>query len=162
MFSVSYGSENRERRIQEFFRDGEACTAVLLAAVHFEWTIKRAIMKLGISPTKNLRKRLERVWKLKETNDGNDYKSVWKDEVAVRFRNSSLGTVLGTLEKIQNETSEVLGRIIQGNGTVSNDLAEKAVYQYLRVAEKIRFFAIQHGEDLDSRLKSRLKARTIK
>jgi hypothetical protein len=135
---------------------------VLLASVHFEWTIKRAILKLGISPTKALRENLEDIYRFYDTDNGKDYKKIWGDEVAVRFKNSKLGTVLGSLSKIQKETSKVRGRIIHGNGTVSNEVAEEAMNQYLRASEKIIVFAKKHGEDLDSRLCRRLKARIIK
>lgn len=162
MLSVGYGSENRERRIREFFNNGEPCTAVLLAAVHFEWTIKRAILKLGISPTKALRDNLEGIYKLRETENGKDYKNIWEEEVSIRFQNSKLGTVLGSLHRIQNDTSKVRGRIIHGNGTVSIEVAEVAMNEYLRAAQKIRVFTRRHGEDLDSRLIPRHKARTIR
>jgi len=160
MLSVSYGNENRERRIRELF-DEEPCTAVLLAAVHFEWTMKRAILKLGISPTKELRQRLERVYRITGRSDDN-YKSVWKEQVSIQFRNSRLGTVLGTLSTIQNHTSKVRGLIIHGNGTVSREVAEEAMNQYLTASRKIFEFAKNHGEDLDSRLRPRRKARTVK
>lgn len=162
MFSVSFGSENRERKIKEFSSKNDHCTAVILAAVHFEWMIKRAILKLGISPTKALREKLEDIYRLYETDDRKDYKSVWEEEVAVRFSNSKLGTVLGVLSKIQNETSKVRGKIVHGNGTVSKKEAIDAVDQYLKAAKKIRDFAKKYGEDLDSRLIQRRKARTAK
>ncbi len=61
MFTVKFGSKNRESQIMRILKKDHS-TAVILAAVHFEWTIKRAILKLGVSPTKTLRKRLEDVY----------------------------------------------------------------------------------------------------
>ncbi len=42
MFSVGYGIQNRVNKMREISKD-DPTTATILAAVHFEWMIKRAI-----------------------------------------------------------------------------------------------------------------------
>lgn len=74
-----------------------------------------------------------------------------------RFKNSSLGTVLGTLTKVQNHALDVRGRVIHGNGTVSSASADEAIELFLGAGKKLRDFAEARGESLDSRLKSRIK-----
>ena len=99
MFTIGFGSQNRERKIR-CIAEEDHTTAVILAAVHFEWMLKRAILKLGINQTMKLRKQLEDVYKLKESEGKNSYKVIWDREVGKRFKNSALGSVLGSLPKI--------------------------------------------------------------
>ncbi len=158
MLSISFGSENRGEKISEMLKQ-EPATAVILAAVHFEWMIKRAILKLGISPTKELRAKLEKVYHIKDVNGRSDYKTVWKAEIARHRKHSELGTVIGRLERIQTKASEVRDRLVHGNGTVSKANAEEAVNLYLEAAEKIRVYVLKNGENIDTRLKQRRRPR---
>jgi len=58
MFEVQYGSEKREQRIRGFLEQ-EPPAAVILAAVHFEWTLRRAIIGLGENPNVAIREGLK-------------------------------------------------------------------------------------------------------
>ena len=161
MFSVEYGIANREKKIYEI-ADTDPTTAVILAAVHFEWMIKRSILKLGCSPTAELRKELEDIYKLAiKGKNQNDYRSFWKREIACRFKNAQLGSVLGILHKLQESTMKVRGRVIHGNGTVSKEVADDAIKEFMSAANKLTTFALKHGEDLDEKLKRRNKAREV-
>lgn len=161
MFSVGYGIQNRVERILEISKD-DPTTATILSAVHFEWMIKRAILKLGCAPTAALRTELEDTYKLAIPNEKKkDYRSIWKREVAARFKNSELGSVLGNLHVLQNSTMKVRGRVVHGNGTVSKEVASEAINQFIRAADKLNSFAKKHGEDLDQKLKARIKPREI-
>lgn len=161
MFSVGFGSKKREAEIRRI-SNKDHTTAVILAAVHFEWMLKRAVLKLGISPTKALRKKLEGVYKIHAKKRNGDYKTIWRQEVEPRFKNSALGTVLGSLPKIQNTALDVRGKIVHGNGTVGRDEGMTAIDLFMKAGEKLREFASKHGEDLDSVLKQRRKCRTSK
>lgn len=154
MFHVGFGSANREAKIREIAAT-DRTTALILAAVHFEWMLKRAILKLGQSPTKDLREQLEGVFRMRKTNGRDGYKEVWEREVASRFKNSALGTVLGRLNQIQSKALDVRGKVIHGNGTVSNASADEAIELFLSAGDKLRNFASKHDVDLDARLKSR-------
>ena len=161
MFSVGYGITNREKRIIEI-GNTDPTTAVILAAVHFEWMIKRSVLKLGCSPTAELRKELEGIYKLAiKGNNQKDYRSIWKREVACRFKNAQLGSVLGHLHTLQESTMKVRGRVIHGNGTVSKDVADDAIKEFINAANKLTAFALKYGEDLDEKLKTRIKARAV-
>ncbi|MEW8290603.1 MAG: hypothetical protein AB2672_08705 [Candidatus Thiodiazotropha endolucinida] len=161
MFSVGYGIANREKRINKIaLTDGT--TALILAAVHFEWMIKRSILKLGCSPTSALRNELEEIYKLAiPGNNKKDYRSIWKREVSCRFKNAQLGKVLGNLHTLQNSTMKVRGRVIHGNGTVSQDVANDAINEFMLATGKLASFAVKHGENLDEKLKTRIKAREV-
>lgn len=164
MFNVGFGSEKREQRIRQIAEE-DLTVGVILASVHFEWMMKRAILKLGTSPTVQLRSELSRVTgvRRKERSDGfaqDGYYEIWKREVDSRVRNrSALGTVLGRLTDIRDKAMKVRGHIIHGNGTSSDKDAENAIDLFLQVGPKLRDFAIRHGEDLDAKLTARLKPR---
>jgi len=159
VFSVGFGSQKREDEIRQILKDQDPTTAVILAAVHFEWMLKRAILKLGSSPTKVLRKKLEDVYRIEDKNSQQGYKAIWRHEVQSRFTNAALGTVLGRLTAIQNVALDLRGRIVHGNGTASQRKAQEAVELFLDAGEKLRAFATKHGVNLDSRLTPRLAAR---
>lgn len=158
MFSVSYGSENREKRIREIGAQ-DPTTGVILAAVHFEWMLKRTILKLGKTPTSALRAQLEQVYSIRDRGSGEGYVSIWRREIQPRFKRAALGTVLGKLSKIQKDARAVRGRVIHGNGTVSYENANEATELFLTSGRKLREFTLKNGEDLDSRLRTRIKAR---
>ncbi|CAG1772796.1 hypothetical protein BAC2_03049 [uncultured bacterium] len=159
MFSVGFGSQRREDQIRWILENQDPTTAVILAAVHFEWMLKRTILKLGSNPTKALRKELENVYRIPDKRDELGYKSIWKREVKSRFKNAALGNVLGRLLAIQSVALDLRGRIVHGNGTASRRKAHDAVELFLGAGEKLRDFATTHGVKLDSRLRPRLKAR---
>ena len=76
MFAINYGCRNRATEMQRIMKNVQP-TAVILAAVHFEWVIKRCIMKL------------EEIWWLRDLKLGGStavpgLKKIWKQEVGVR------------------------------------------------------------------------------
>jgi len=159
MFLVGYGFEKRESRIMELL-DDEPTTAVILASVHFEWSLKRAILMLGQSPTALLRKKLERVWFLgpddKDHKGNQTVKGIWNQEISSQYKNGKIGKVIANFPKCIEDAKAARGRVIHGNGTVSRKSAEDAVTKYLKASRKIYLFARKHNLNLDSRLKARL------
>jgi hypothetical protein len=57
MFLVKGSSQQREQRIQAFSQEDPSLSA-LLAVIHFEWTVRRAILALGTSPNVDVREKL--------------------------------------------------------------------------------------------------------
>jgi hypothetical protein len=161
MFTISYGSEKRENDLASW-ANRDHTTAVILAAVHFEWMIKRTILTLGTSPTGNLRKELENIYKIKDNSGRNDYISIWKREVANHIKHSGLGTVLGNLPVLQTHASTVRGKVVHGNGTVAKKDGQAAVEEFLKASKKLRDFASKHGVNIDARLKSRRQPKSEK
>ena len=151
LFSIGYGIQNREREIHRIAKNDHT-HAVILAAVHFEWMIKRTILALGNSPTAVLRKNLEGYYFVGPKNNNKNYKTIWKHEMG---KNSALGTVLGNLAQIQNKALKTRGLIIHGNGTVSEEKAMEAIDLFLDASRKLNTFAKNHGTNLDSKLKTR-------
>ena len=159
MFHVGFGTHKREKEIRKIAAKDEI-TAVILAAVHFEWMLKRAILKLGTSPTKSLRKQLEDVYRINKYKTQDGYKEIWGREIGTRFNNASLGKVIGKLTQIQNHALDVRGKIIHGNGTVSKAHADQAIDLFLDAGVKLQQFARKNGEDLDTRLNARINPRS--
>ena len=54
MFLVADNRNDRDLLIKSYF-DAEPAISILLAAADFEWTVRRAILALGKSPTKHIR-----------------------------------------------------------------------------------------------------------
>ena len=156
MFEISYGSKNRVQRICEISKS-EPTLALILAAVHFEWTVKRCILKMGSSPTVGLRAKLESTFQLKGKNK-DDLKTVWNDEIGGQYQRSKLGQVVGSLNDISNKALQVRGKLIHGNGTTSKSKTLEAISIFLKSSDKIYDFAQDHGADLDKRLKTRRKS----
>ena len=161
MFHVGFGSANREAEIRKI-AIADRTTAVILAAVHFEWMLKRAILKMGISPTKHLREQLEHVYRMEKKNNKDGYKEVWHREVGSRVKDASLRRVIGNLSRVQSHALDVRGKLIHGNGTVKHEDAEEAIELFLRVGENLREFASKHGVDIDARLKTRPSPKVAK
>ena len=161
MFDVGYGSERRENRIREIAATDKT-TAVILAAVHFEWMLKRTILKLGISPTKALRAQFQHVYSPLDTPGKDNYKKIWDREIRKRFKKAALGKVLGGWNKVKSHAwKKVRNRVIHGNGTVSNKDADEAIELFLDAGGKLRDFVknCDKKESLDTRLRARLKPR---
>lgn len=92
MFLVQDSSLSRENRIEQFLTDDPSLSA-LLSVVHFEWTIRRAIIALGKSPNVVVRSQL------KSCHGLDRYKDLWKDEV---FLNDKLNVRLRLPEAVKD------------------------------------------------------------
>ena len=149
LFTVGYGSKNRENKIRDIAKE-DHIHAVILAAVHCEWMVKRTILKLGNTPTAELRRQLKGVFGDKQ------YMKSWKQEIEDKYTNSDFETVLGNPAEIK-QAFNVRGEIVHGNGTVSRKEAENAIDLFISIGEKLRDFAANNNIDLDSRLKGRRK-----
>ncbi len=79
MFFVNDTQENRHKFIKSFLKKDTAPVAILLAAIDFEWTLKRAILAFGTSPTKKLREGFKDVYGLPKSRDK------WREEVQPRL-----------------------------------------------------------------------------
>lgn len=51
----------------------------------------------------------------------------------------------------------VRGRVVHGNGTVSDEKAHEEFELFLTSGKKLREFTLKNGDDLDSCLKTRIK-----
>lgn len=145
MFLVKDSPDERERRIRQFLA-GEPSIAAVLAAIHLEWTIKRAILKLSSRSTALLRSELIQAYGL----DG--YKEAWRRELGSGGLPALIGAPLW--ERVKNAFA-LRNQIVHGAGGCTRRFAEPRVAALLSAAEIIRQFAEDRGSNLYSRLQAR-------
>jgi hypothetical protein len=81
MFFVSDNQDERHTFIHELLIEKTASVAIILASIDFEWTLRRAILAMGRSSTKDIRLKV-----LASKKGGyNGYKEAWCDEVEPRI-----------------------------------------------------------------------------
>ena len=155
IFSVGFGSLNREERLRTYLKE-DYIVAVILSAAHFEWTLKRSILKLSKGPTIKLKRSLEETHRLFGPSDKNNLQAIWAKEVGKIYKNASLGTVLSNLAEIRDKSRKTRGYLVHGNGLSKRREAESAVTQYLLACHNLRNFVAKQGQDLDARLQGRI------
>jgi hypothetical protein len=154
LFHVRYGSENRENKIREM-AETDLTVGVILAAVHFEWTMKRAILKLSKTPTVDVRKSFRWV------SGWDTYKEKWREEVSSqpRFIGMTLGSIVHTVGDMTNKAFKERGKLVHGAGATEPDKAKTAINQFLLASALIREFTMTKGYDIDKNLKPRPRKR---
>jgi hypothetical protein len=155
MFLVSDTLESRHKRIRSFL-DRESVIAILLAAADFEWTVRRAILALGRSPTKCIRENvLANSWGIEA------YKSCWKQEVEPRFHKRLAELVSDSdWQFFKSDAYPLRDRLIHGiRGTVGGPYARKRVEAILGISKALVEFADDHCEPVYGRRIRRSKPR---
>jgi hypothetical protein len=147
-FLVNDTQSERHLKIRSFLKEETAVIAVLLAAVDLKWTLRRAIIALGRSPTPELRsKKMSSL----ENRAGTGYRNVWKAEVAGQT-SMELDQLIGDWNGLKN-AYELRHKIIHGTqGTTGLAYAAPRVERILGASKKICEFAQQNGRDLFDRL----------
>ena len=122
MFLVSDDSPTRELRIRAALTT-EPAIAVILGAVHVEWTVRRAILALGRSPNIVLRVQLTRAHGLDQ------YKDLWKAEV-VQARHAPTLPACATIKVRRHRLASL--RSIQWSvvTTEYRTMASRAVFRW--------------------------------
>jgi hypothetical protein len=164
LFSVGYGSENREKLILEYL-DKEYSIALILAAVHFEWMLKRTILVLGKKYTEPLGEELENTYKL----TGKDsLEELWKREIGTRVKDGSFRKNIGlksvylkdvNSNNLSNHAKDIRSELIHGNRPPGKKRATQAVNDYITASKNLRSFVKKQSENLDDRLSARQKPR---
>ena len=134
MFLVQDSSLSREERIKHFLAE-DASVSVLLAVIHFEWTVRRAIIALGISPNVVVRERLAKCHGLDK------YKDVWRDEVFLNEQRQvdRLSEVVKNWESL-GRVFRLRHRLVHGVTSCGTDYAKERVYWALDATNDVRRF----------------------
>lgn len=152
MFLVKDKFKDREERIRQFL-DTEPPIAVLLSAIHFEWTVRRGILALGKSSNRKIREKMRNCYGLDK------YKELWKEEMCLPFKNIPiLAKVVKNWQRFQ-EDFKVRHRLVHGAESCSKNFASDKVKSILTAADNIRIFCEQKGISLESRLPVKQKDR---
>lgn len=153
MFLVKDSSPLREERILQMLTE-DASLSLLLSVIHFEWTIRRAIIALGVSPNVEIRE------KLKEKRGGIDgYKQVWKEEVFIRI-NKRLPEIVTNWENLK-KAFKLRNKLIHGISSCSQDYAMDKANCVIESSRQIREIVAYYEINLDSRLPIRKKRTTF-
>lgn len=142
MFLVNDTLAQRQRRIKSY----EPYVAVLLAAADFEWTIRRGILALGVSPTKAIREGV-----LKRCSGLEAYKRVWNKEVKP-FTKKGLIDVVPNWSYFKDKAYPLRHRLIHGvDGSVTPGYAKDRIESILAASKAIVEFAENNGEPIYGR-----------
>lgn len=143
MFLVRETSADREARILNMLEVDPAWAAVL-AVVHVEWTLRRAIVALGCSPNTTIRNRLERC------HGTRDYKALWQAEVMPRS-GVRLPDLIRDWEGLLR-AFRLRHLLVHGVRSSTRDYAAPRVHWAIDAARDVRRFCAGRGVDLDARL----------
>jgi hypothetical protein len=155
MFLVNDTIEQRQSKIRSFAHRNEPVIAILLAAADFEWTVRRAILALGKSPTKVIRHRFQQ-----EKKGGlAAWKEYWKEEVKPRF-GTDLASVVPDWEQLYTKSFPLRHKLIHGaQGIVGSNYAERTVETILAASWAVAKFAKDKGEPIYGHSIRRIKPR---
>ncbi|MBC8148002.1 MAG: hypothetical protein H8E98_08480 [Bacteroidetes bacterium] len=144
MFLVKDNYKERKNRIKGFLKT-EPPIAIILSAVHFEWTVRRAIIALGKSPNMDIRKELRHCHGLKK------YRKLWKKEVACKKTNPALISVVNNWQDFRDAFEE-RHRLVHGASSCSEKFATPKVDLILSGANDVREFCNDNGIDIYERI----------
>lgn len=157
MFLVKDTSTEREERIKRLSAEDPAL-AELLGVIHVEWTMRRAIIALGISPNVEIRKALESCHGLKR------YKEIWKKEVVEGgltkpspVTHKSLCIVITNWDGLIKAFG-LRHKLVHGVGSCSAEYAVEKLDWAIDGARNIRAYCLNYEIDLDKRLPVRRRA----
>ncbi len=147
MFLVRDSSLVREERLKQFLAE-DPSLAALLAVIHFEWTIRRAIIALGKSPNVTVRT------KLKSCSGLDKYKDVWRDEVVQNEQRAVKSLAHHVVKNWEGLTRafRLRHRLVHGATSCGTEYASDRVDWAIAATNDIRTICIDNGIDLDGRL----------
>ncbi len=157
MFIATDTRERRHEKIRSFL-PGEPVIAILLAAVDFEWTVRRAIIALGTNTNRVIRDKV-----LNRCHGPDDYKKAWKAEVVPQV-DRGLAQVVPRWAFVRGEAFQLRHQVVHGlNGLPSSRKTSERVEAFLQGSEAIDTLAREHGVQLfGKRLPVRRKPRAGK
>jgi hypothetical protein len=140
MFFVDDNQDSRHQFIREYLTKKSAAIAIILASIDFEWMLRRAILALGKSETKDIRQ------KLRKLNGGYEgYKKMWHEEVQPRV-GYSLDRAVKNWSKLHGDrsASAVRGSIVHGASVpISLERATIHVENWLTASKMLEKFALE-------------------
>jgi len=151
MFLVGDDSLAREARIRAFLAS-EPPAAVILGAVHFEWTVRRAVLALGHSPNAVIHQQMRRCHGLDQ------YKDLWKAELVAAHRAPSLAQVVTRWAELRKAFT-LRHHLVHGVRSCTAEHAAPRVEVLLAAAADVRSFCAGQGVDLHARLPVRRRPR---
>jgi hypothetical protein len=150
VFLVKDSSLSREQRIRRFL-DEDPALSLLLSVIHFEWTVRRAIISLGSSPNVVVRAELRNCHGLER------YKNLWKEEVSGNVDGLRLPEVIENWEKL-DKAFRLRHRLVHGASSCGPVYARERAIWAIESANYVKTICEKHNVDLDARLRVRRSA----
>lgn len=148
MFFVSDNRKERSQMIRSMIKK-QPTIALLLAAIDFEWSLRRTIFALGVTPTKELRK--------VRMGGPTRYKEVWKDEVFART-GVRLPQVITNWDMLTTKAFPMRHKIVHGIAPyTSPEHAAELCEVFLQSATDLATFATNNGTSIFGKPIRRLK-----
>jgi len=144
MFLLKDNYKERKNRIKGFLKT-EPPIAIILSAVHFEWTVRRAIIALGKSPNVEIRSKFSKRFYFDK------YKEIWKEEISTPMGLISLVKVVQKWDELK-KAIDVRNKLVHGIESCDEKFATPKVEFILNGANAIRIFCENKGVDLYKRL----------
>jgi len=145
-FKVEDRFDHREKTVQAMLEGGLAGLAVISAAADLEWTLRRAIIALGMSPNQALRAKLEKTSGLRK------YANLWSKEVLPR-QGRSLESLIDQWDAFVDVTYQLRHKLVHGAiANTSRDFAKPRVDEILAATKCVVDFSASCGVDLYKRL----------
>ena len=158
MFLVSDGNRANRRKLIEQVAGEDRVIKVLLAAIDFEWTLRRTVLALGHSPTKQLAEKMNE----RDFHCLAGIKELWKDEVVghlgkdtpplaqvidtgAKMPTDARGTAFSCLKKAK----EFRNNIVHGNqGSCGKEYGELQADVFFAASDALAAFAMKHKKDI--------------
>jgi hypothetical protein len=145
-FNLTDSYEQRKKVILGMVDSGLPGIAVISAASDLEWTLRRAIIALGKSPNRDIRKKIEKASGLRV------YAKHWNAEVGVRF-SQSLELLIADWDNFVDKTYKLRHNLVHGEiPNTTREYATPRVEEILRATKSIIDFADRNGIDIYMRL----------
>jgi len=149
MFLAGEPAQYREAKIQKWLHT-EPSIALLVAAVHVEWTVCRAVLFLSPRPNREIRKELAVVYGLEK------YKDCWRMEIVSLRGGHSLPRIVGAWKAV-TDALKARDRLVHGRDQYTRHMAAPHVEARLKAAAELRAYGKRLGVDFQARLPIRKK-----
>ncbi len=145
-FNIEDRFEVREKKILEMLDGSIPGVAVVIAASNLEWTLRRAIVALGISPNTAIRQKLDKTSGLRR------YAAQWMKEVTPRH-GRTLESVVDDWDNFVDSTYQLRHKLVHGAvSATTRDYATPRVAAILLATKRVTEFALSCGVDLHGRM----------
>jgi len=154
MFRVSDNHQRRHRKISNFLATDPEI-AVILGVIEFEWTVRRAILAMGKSPTKEINDRFEKekIGGLSALNE------CWKKEVKPRTKNGLCEYLQKDLPQIKKAIA-LRNKIVHGmQGKASGNYAANSVTSLIKASKDIAALTENMDSSVYRNIPRRIKSR---
>lgn len=167
MFLVKDTIESREATIRRFLSEGEPSIALLLAVVDLERTLRRTILALGSTPTKELGLQLGKRPANNDLRKGpigyrsglNGLHDAWKSEVQLRIGRKLPGDLSRNWSDVL-KACRLRNDLVHGSrGPTSKEFAQSKINAVLSLTRALQQLSSDQGQNLNEPVRRRIKER---